>query len=261
MSDERHDERHEELYELAGLFALDALDPEDRAHFEEHLATCSECQEEVDSFRETAAHLVEDDVPPPPALRESVLSQIDSITQDAPDEVTTDTGEASALASDDDAAPVTPLRPRRRGRIITGVAVAAVAASALMFAAVERPWETDEAPLGPEQQVVAAQDAERFESASEQGEFVVVYSPSKGQAVVELSDLEQPPEGHAYQAWYLHDDADPVSAGVLSADGAPQEMTLLEGDPTGAIGVALTIEPDGGSEQPTTDPFDVVELP
>lgn len=272
------DERHEELHELAALFALDALEPEDRARFEEHLATCPRCQEEVDSFRETTSHLVEDDVPPPPALRESVLSQIEAIDQEpavpvhdqdpsaqAPHQ---EPGgpvrdqEAAAPAADDHDASVTSLRPRRRrGRTISGLAVAAVAASAFTFALVERPWNADDPPLGPEQQVIAAQDAERFESDAGQGAVAVIYSPSRGQAVLESTGLEQPADGHAYQVWYLHGDADPVSAGMLLDDDSAQDPTLLDGDPQGATGVALSVEPEGGSEQPTTEPIHLIELP
>lgn len=246
------DEQHDELYELSGLYALDALEPEDRVRFEEHLETCPACRQEVDSFRETASHLAQDDVPPPAGLREDVLSRLDEVPQDegadsAPSEQ--DSASQQGPASQQDPAPVTPLRPRRRRRgIVAGVAGIAVAASVGVFALVERPWEPD-APVPPEQQVVAAEDAERFEG---EDEVAVVYSPSRGQAVLESDDLEPPPEGHAYQAWYLQgEDADPVSAGMLPVDG--DGATLLDGDPAGATGVALTVEPDGGSPLPTTD--------
>jgi len=35
-----------EIHALSGAYAVDALDPEERARFEEHLAACAECQAE-----------------------------------------------------------------------------------------------------------------------------------------------------------------------------------------------------------------------
>ena len=37
----------DDLHELTAGYALDALDPVDHARFEEHLATCDRCREEL----------------------------------------------------------------------------------------------------------------------------------------------------------------------------------------------------------------------
>ena len=47
------------IHLLAGAFALDALDPTDRAAFVEHLADCPECRDETNGLRATAALLAE----------------------------------------------------------------------------------------------------------------------------------------------------------------------------------------------------------
>ena len=47
----------ERLHELAAGYALDALDDDERAAFEQHLAECEQCAADVRGFRETAALL------------------------------------------------------------------------------------------------------------------------------------------------------------------------------------------------------------
>lgn len=48
---------HDEIIELLGAYALDAVDDDERAVVEAHLATCSRCRAEVAEHRETAALL------------------------------------------------------------------------------------------------------------------------------------------------------------------------------------------------------------
>src|SRR3954471_13699269 len=60
---------HDRWEQLAAGFALDALEPEERADFSAHLASCAQCQELVDEHRLVAAQLgslAGDDVAPPP---------------------------------------------------------------------------------------------------------------------------------------------------------------------------------------------------
>ncbi|HEX8094697.1 RskA family anti-sigma factor, partial [Jatrophihabitans sp.] len=67
----------DELNVLAGAYALDALDDDEREVFEEHLRTCAECAQEVRGLRETAAELSHlNEVIPPPQLRAAVLGAV-----------------------------------------------------------------------------------------------------------------------------------------------------------------------------------------
>src|SRR5439155_1333857 len=59
---------HERYRELAGPYALDALEAEQRAPFEAHLAECATCRADVQAFREVAgalAHAAPAATPPP----------------------------------------------------------------------------------------------------------------------------------------------------------------------------------------------------
>ena len=62
---------------LAGAYALDALDAAERARFEQHLATCRTCPDEVRGFAATATELgLAAAVTPPPALKGRVLADV-----------------------------------------------------------------------------------------------------------------------------------------------------------------------------------------
>jgi len=47
----------QDVHNLAGAYALDALDEVERLLFERHLASCAACRAEVDEFRLTASRL------------------------------------------------------------------------------------------------------------------------------------------------------------------------------------------------------------
>jgi anti-sigma factor RsiW len=68
---------HDDIHDLTAAYALDALDEQDRAAFEEHLAGCERCREEVVTLQEAAATLAYavDAPAPPPELRGRILAR------------------------------------------------------------------------------------------------------------------------------------------------------------------------------------------
>lgn len=116
---------------------------------------------------------------------------------------------------------------------------------------------------GPSQQealgaVVAADDAQRSEVELEGGATAtVIWSAEHAQSVLLFEGLGAAPHGHEYQAWYI-DAAGPHSAGVFQADD-DSTAVLLEGEMSAGVAVGVTVEPEGGSEAPTTEPFLVVQ--
>ncbi|NCT92772.1 anti-sigma factor, partial [Cellulomonas sp. APG4] len=74
------------------------------------------------------------------------------------------------------------------------------------------------------------------------------------QAALLVEDLPEPAAGTVYQLWAMRDGT-PVPAGLLD-DG----QRLVAEDYRPGDGLALSLEPDGGSAQPTTEPV-VVLLP
>ena len=94
---------------------------------------------------------------------------------------------------------------------------------------------------------ILADEESRRLSLGEHGQ--VVRAPD-GEAVMIVRNLDEAPSGKTYEAWVIGAGG-PVKAGLF--EGGDQEIVLLD-EPvgTGAI-VAVTLEPEGGSEQPTTD--------
>lgn len=70
-----------------------------------------------------------------------------------------------------------------------------------------------------------------------------------------IDDLEPSPKGHAYQLWFITDQGVQVSGGTFDPrPGARIEMTS-ETMPGGTVAVSVTLEPAGGSTQPSGEPL------
>jgi anti-sigma-K factor RskA len=86
------------------------------------------------------------------------------------------------------------------------------------------------------------------------GRLTVGISQERNEMAVDARELPELDREHVYQLWTVHEDTT-VSAAVLTDDTTGAAMGLPEADTK----VAVTIEPAGGSEQPTTDPIATVD--
>ena len=108
----------------------------------------------------------------------------------------------------------------------------------------------------PDQQVVdvlAAPDAKvSFAQLSDdRGSISVVTSRSANQAVAVVRDPRNPlAQGQTFQLWLVGKAARPVSAGLVGTQGLRSPVLVDQLDASQVL--AITIEPDGGSPQPTT---------
>lgn len=232
----------QDLHTLAGAYALNALPEKELRRFEFHLARCESCVQEVRGLSETTALLGAAAARTPPAgMRRRVLDEAAHTRQLAP-------------------APV-PL-PLPRNRWVPwglGLALAACLVVALVLGGVvaEQRRQIEELRSGERQiaAVLAAPDAAY--TSAEPGEGIsvtVVASESVGQLVFSAHGLEQLHD-EDYQLWLTHEDGSVSSAGLLAvgADGVVEP--LLAPAPADAEGVAVTVEPAGGSDTPTADPM------
>lgn len=229
-----------DVHALSGAYAIDALDDLERAQFERHLGECPECRAEVDSLRETAALLPETtEVTPPPSLRDSVLAGITTVRP---------------------LPPLTVQAPRRRRLRPAALVAAAAAVIALGAGAVVwQPWADDssQAPAVTVADVLAAADAEEYVQEFPDGSSAkLVRSPSLNKAVIVTDDMAPPPAGKVYELWLDHEGIGMVPAGLMPEQ--PDVTMMLEGDPATAIGFGVTVEPEGGSEEPTGEPVAVI---
>jgi anti-sigma-K factor RskA len=240
-----------DMHKLTGAYAMDALDELERARFEQHLAQCEDCRAEVAELRETAALLSETvAVTPPASLRESVLSGISQVRPLAPEVTST---------------PVVPPARSEQPAGRRGWAPFLVAAALALFvglgAMIVAPWaDDDEVPrLTAAEQVLQAPDAEKvFLDLGESGRATVVRSKSQDKAVITTEDMVAAPEGKDYELWFMSPEEEFVAAGLMP-DAADQTV-VLDGSAAEAVAVGITVEPDGGSKQPTTDPIALFDL-
>jgi anti-sigma-K factor RskA len=227
-----------EIHALSGAYAVDALDEHERAQFERHLAECADCRAEVDSLRGAAASLAETTaVAPPPALRADVLNAIRTVRPLPP------------LPRQDDG------RNAGRGRRFRGLLVAAAAVAVVgTGAVVTQPWHDDQSPVD---QVITAADADRATAKVDGAELTVYRSASLGKAALVTDELPAAAKGKVYELW-LQVDGAMVPAGLL--EGSGDQEVLLTGDAAKATAAGITVEPDGGSKQPTTTPIALFDL-
>lgn len=250
----------DDLHRLSGAYVVDALTDQEREDFEAHLEDCAACRREVDSLREVTPLLAATvAVEPPPALRAELLARIRQIPQEAgatpqepsaaPAEPASDTGARPA----EHVASVHPLRPRWRTR---GAALAAAAAvvvgGGVTWQVVER------VTTSVSEEVLAAPDAQTWQvSTSDGGRVSVTRSTDMNRAVLKVEDMPVPDRGRAYQAWLQDEQGAMIPAGVMTSTDAP---LVLEGDVDAAVGVGVTVEPEGGSPAPTSDPVALIEF-
>ena len=219
-----------DIHALSGAYAVDAVDDIERASFERHLAGCPTCRAEVASLRETSALLADAaTTTPPPALRDAVLSDITRVRP---------------------LPPVTVGGPVHRRRWFPALVAAVVLALVGVGGAVWQPWRDDASQtLSATDQVLQDPEAQQVTQTLPNGATAtVVRSPKEHRAVIVTDDLPPAPDGKVYQLWLQTPSEDMVSAGLMPAGGS---TALLDGNADDAIGVGLSLEPAGGSEQPT----------
>ncbi len=231
--------------DLIGAYALDAVDPDERALVQAHIEQCERCRIELQEFTEAAVVLSDGrEVAPPTALRARLLDAISEQTQ-----------AASSLEE-------VPSRPpgRSPSSASGGRALWGLAAAGLLAVGGWGIWQGVSEDLSPIDQVIQADDARTFKTEYEGDTITVVSSASLDRAVLLTENLPELADDEVYQAWWVNADEEILSAGVLE-DGAGQAEgeVRLEGDPAEVVAFALSVEPMGGSAQPTTDP--VVLLP
>lgn len=216
----------EDLHTYAGLYALDAIDGEVLNEFEQHLSTCTSCQQEVREFRSTAGRLGSTmAVAPPPALRDSVLTAIGNVRQEAP-------------------TIVTPIRRRPAWFAPFAVAAALVLAFGVLRTVTNRPT------VITAESVINASDARSTVLTSPNGVQTKAYTSAKLNRVAITADgMEPAPTGKSYQLWLIGPNgAD--SAGIMDPPpGGKHAAVLLEGKLAGHQKMSITLEPAGGLPQ------------
>lgn len=244
-----------DLHLLTGVYAADALAGAELAEFERHLGRCASCAGEVRELRETAARLgMATAIAAPPGMREQVLAATQRTPQLPP---------GRRMPAFGTLRPGTPLR-RMLPRPVTVAAVAVMAAAVVVLAVfqVRTLHQLDEAQAGNRAvaAVLAAPDARIQASAATVGGTVTaVISARDRAAVITTAGMPAPPGTRVYQLWVISP-AGARSAGLLSAGGGGATSPVLASGVQLGDRLGITIEPAGGSSQPTTTPVLVIQV-
>jgi hypothetical protein len=260
----------DDLHTLSGAYALDALPYEEQGLFEEHLARCESCAVEIRGLRETTARLgLAVAERPPAAMKARVMAEIAQVRQDPPLieeppalDFSASGSFAQGSAASDPPTNVVRLVPRRRRprAALIVAAVSTAAATVLGVVTINAVRERDaavEQSLAVEN-VLAAPDAvaKRVQIAGG-GSATIVASASRGRLMFASSGLRALDETKTYQMWLIGADG-ARSAGLLDGSGTRTAVVAMPG---GAERFGLTVEPVGGSDQPTTTPIVLTKLP
>jgi anti-sigma-K factor RskA len=229
-----------ELHTLSGAYALHALSAEEADQFRRHLEACQACRQEVRELQQAAATMgASEAVAPPPYLKAKVLSAADRTPQLPP---STSGGKVIRVS------------PHRWGTRL----LLAAAAVVVIVAGVIGISRIGDNGTGEQQSLLAAGVVKVFKAddantatmkTANGGKISVATSPSLGEMAVDTEDLPPLDKQHVYQIWAIHSGAF-SSVGVVEREkGAAMAM------PDPDTEVAITVEPLGGSKQPTTDPI------
>lgn len=250
-----------DIHTLTGAYAVDALDDEERRFFEQHLEACDPCAQEVAELLATAARLgAAAAEPPPPGLKAKVLAEVDHTRQDAPRPRAGGSDPARRVDADVTGAPAG--RPWWGGLRLPAAAVLVVLGIGVgvlvndLYGRVGS-LEQDQARYT---EIMAAPDARWVEADGPDGSVGrALLSSSRGEAMLIVDGMDRAPADHVYELWVI-DDAGATPAGLFDVDDRGRMARVVTGDFADAAAIGVTVEPAGGSPQPTTDPVMVLEL-
>jgi anti-sigma-K factor RskA len=223
----------EELKPEYGAYALGIAEDPERSEIAEHLARqCPICAPGVRSAMELVSAMsgAVKPVDPPKRLRAKVVGMV--------------------------GAP-----PRRRWSVIVPWALAG--ALAIILLSVVVPGRLNR-PV-PEQKLAealavlndpTAKDVSFGEPAARGRIFV---SPGKGVVLI-ASHMPALDASKTFELWLIPAQGNPIPAGTFAAGDDATALYVHPGPIDNAAAVAVTVEPKGGSPQPTTKPFIVTKL-
>ena len=236
---------HEDVADLLGAYALDALEPAELQAVDRHVHGCPTCLAEVAQHREVAGLLTPGWGAPPPGVWDKIAAAL----EESPPPL--------------DLAPVLAMKPRGNGAEVAkrsrrtlgaGIAAMVAVAAAAVFAVLG--LRAPDAPYGKGfgeavEAALADPNARHVDLASTDGSRTAraVVLPDGTGYMVETK-LPPLPEGRTYQLWAVVGSAK-ISVGVL---GSQPEVVPFKMD--GAVSaLAITEETAGGVISSRADPL------
>ena len=260
------EERHAQL-ELCIPYVFGRLNPGNRKQFEAHLATgCEQCRTELSGLYEGIAllPLLLRQETPPSGVRQRLLGRLSSKKSEPQ-------RSERPQPQQQREKPVTPsLRPERPWYLYASIIIGILLIIALIIfvnqlvgttGSQEKKIADLQSELQKGQEAVGILQAERLEMlplvSAIPGTAMygrILWDPAKRNSLLQTSNLPPEPEGKQYQLWILKEKKE-YSVGVFDVTTEKSStmtmMPLPVGDTKEIEGFSITLEPKGGSSQPT----------
>jgi anti-sigma-K factor RskA len=231
---------HDEMLDNVALYALGALPAREAATVAAHLQSCEECRAEYQLLRPAVTAIgysAEADgrsAGPSFMLKTRLMKQVRS------EKPRRSAAPARSAAS-------------RWPALVAAACFAIAVGSGLWNASLRDRVVHDESRIAQQSAVIAdvtAPDAKRYRFGHGS---VVVRGPN---LYIAMHALAQPPKGKVYQAWTLPKGSKTMAPSITFRPGASGETVLrLPVAANAVVAVAVSVEPAGGSKQPTTKPI------
>ncbi|TBN57671.1 anti-sigma factor [Glaciihabitans arcticus] len=249
-----------DVTDISGAYALNAVNPAERDAFEATLPNAQSTLNEVTELKDTAVllGLAVDPVVPSAGLKLNLMAQIAQTPQLSP--------VVAPVASirPDVTRFSTPTETKAQSRwfsrtVLTMTSVAAAAAlligGGVLVNSVVVPAQQQAAAEQELNAIKAAEDSQQaVAEVAGGGTATLVWSNQQASAALIVDGLAPLPDDKVYELWYIGESG-PRAAGTFTVDESGETWRVLEGDMQAGDLVGVTIEPKGGSEQPTTDPI------
>jgi anti-sigma factor RsiW len=259
---------HHDVDDLLGVYALDALEPDEAAAVAAHVATCPRCRAELDAHREMAAALGNTVVALPPDLWDRIAERMGGRPDDRLNEhLQNRTGDAPRLVplAHPTVRPAPADAPIRAGRRRWAAVAVGIAAMVALVAFLTVSVVQANHQLGSAQQALTDQstNAEVQAALTTPGHQLVPLRSPAGQQVAEVvivpdgrgyfvsSAMPALPADETYQLWAMFGTR-AVSLGLMGDRPAQVVFTVASGSPTQ---LAVTVEPAGGVARPDRLPI------
>lgn len=235
------------------LYALGALDGEDKQALEAHLRDCPHCQQQLAAARQSTAlmGLAAPPVAPPPQVKAALMDKVRAEKR----------------------SPAAQSAPLKTGKKHWGLRFSlgfGLAAAALAFATYELAKQDlergrqlqqlqaqvarDAAALQALGQVTGAPDSAQItllqQPGGPPGQAHVLYNARMGLAVYS-GQIAPAPSDKSYQLWLVPSSGAPVDAGLVDANQQNGAVVVRLTPGLAAKAFAVTLEPLGGRPQPT----------
>jgi anti-sigma-K factor RskA len=235
------------------LYALGALDGEEKQRFEEHLRACPACQRDLAAARSSAALLAftVPPVAPPASVKSALMQKVKAEPHPAARQIV----------------PVKSSKKRWGLRFSLGFGLATAAFAFATFELAKSDLERgkqikqlqaqlskDESSMQAMGQVTSAPDSAEItllqQPGGPPGQAHVMYNARMGMAVYS-GQLAPAPTGKSYQLWLVPASGAPVSAGLVEGNQQSGAVVVHLAPGLVAKAFAVTVEPQGGMPQPT----------